>query len=81
MVLGTHLLDHAANHVLGGIEVGDNTVAQRTHGADSLVGLAVHLAGAFTHGDGLAGLGVECYYRWFVDDDAVVMDDNGVGCT
>ena len=81
MVLGAHFLDHAANHVLGGIEVGNHTVAQGAHGADTLVDLAVHLAGTFTHSDGLVGLGVECYDRRLVDDDAVVMDDNGVGCS
>ena len=75
------LLDHAANHVLSGVEVGDYTVAQRPHGADALMHLAVHLAGTLTHGDGLVGLGVEGDHRRLVDDDAVVMDDNGVGCS
>ena len=81
MVLGAHLLDHAANHVLGGIKVSNHTVAQGAHGADALMDLAVHLAGAFTHGDGLVGLGVEGDDRRLVNDDAVIMDDNGVGCS
>ena len=81
MVLGAHFLDHAANHVLGSVKVGDNTVAQGTHGADTLVHLAVHLAGTLTHCNGLVGLGIEGHDRGLVDDDAVVMDDNGVGCS
>ena len=81
VILGAHFLDHAADHVLGSVKVGDDTVAQGAHGADALVDLAVHLTGAFTDGDRLVSFGVKCHDRGFVNDDAVIMDDNGVGCS
>jgi hypothetical protein len=46
--------DHALDHLLGGLEVGDHAIAQRPHGLDVLVRLAVHLLGLAADGDDLA---------------------------
>ena len=79
VVLFAYFLNHAANHLLGGVEVGNNAVAQRAYGGNALVHLAVHLAGGLAYGDGLHRLGVEGYHTRLINHNLVVVDDDGVG--
>ncbi len=70
--------DHALDHFLGRLEIGDHTIAQRANGLDVLVGLAMHLLGLSTHGDDLPGGAVDGHDARFVHHDLVVVDDQGV---
>ena len=79
--MGIHLLDKSADHLLGGIEVGDDTVAQRADGAEVLVGFLMHQASLLAHGQRLARLAVKRHNAGLVDNHLVVMQDNGVGGT
>ena len=79
MARGLHLLDHAAQHQLRGVEVGDHAVLERADRLDILVGLAVHLAGLVTDRHQLAAVEVEGHDRRFVHHDLPVMDNDRIG--
>ena len=59
VVLGAGLLDEAAYHQLGGVEVGDDALAQGAHGAYAGVPFALHQVGFLAYGDELVGAVVE----------------------
>ena len=81
MILLAHFLDHAANHELGGVEVGNHAVAQWPDGLDALVHFSTHLTCGFTHSHEFLSLGVESHHRWFVYHYLIVVDNNSVGCS
>ena len=72
-------LDHAAQHQLRGVEVGDHAVFERTDGFDVRVGLLVHLAGLLADGHEFARVDVQRHDRRFVDDDLSVVNYQRVG--
>ena len=76
---GLDFLDHAAQHQLRGIEIGDHAVLQRPDRLDVRVGLFVHLARLVADGDHLARMHVEGHDRRFVDNDLAVIDYQRVG--
>ena len=78
-VLAVHLLDEAADHHFGGIEVGDNAVAQRPYGLDSGVAALVHELGLRAYGDALAAIVIYCDDARLVQHYLVVLIDDGVG--
>ena len=78
VVLGRRLLDKAADHQFGGIEVGDHTFAQRAHRADARVTFAFHQVSLLADSDQLVGPVVQSHYRRFVDYDFVVVDNNRI---
>src|SRR5690606_10760327 len=71
-------LDHALDHLLGGLEIGDHPVLQGTHGLDVLMRLAMHLLRLPPDGDHLAGGAVLGHDARLVHHHLVVMDDQGV---
>lgn len=77
MVFRAYHLDKSADHQLGGVEVGDNAVAQRADGADARVLLSLHHLSLFSYGNKLA-FGVESHIRRLVDHDLVIVDDDRV---
>ena len=79
-VATTDHADHATDHVLGSVEVGDHTLAQWTYRTGIGIALFVHLSGLRTHGDHLARTVVEGHDRGLIEDDLVVLDDDGIGC-
>ena len=76
---GLHLLNHAAQHELRGVEVGNHAVLERTDGLDVRIGLLVHLAGLMTDGDHLAGVHVEGHDGGLVHHDLAVIDYQRIG--
>ena len=70
-----------AQEMRDSIEVGDNALSQRTHGADAGRFFALHLASFFTHGNQFAGDRVECHNRWLIYHNLIVVNDEGIGCT
>ncbi len=78
---GLDHLDHPFDHLFGGLEVRDHTIAQRPHGFDVLVRLAVHLLGLAADGDDTPGGTVHRHNARFVHHHLVIMDDQGVGRT
>ena len=72
-------LDESPDHLLGGVEVGDDSVAQGADGLDVGVRLLVHQLGFLPDCYGLAVGLVKRYYRWFVHDYLAVLKDDGVG--
>jgi hypothetical protein len=54
-VTGVDLADETADHHLGGVEVRDHAVAERTDGADAGIRLLVHQLGLLAEGDALVG--------------------------
>ena len=61
VALSRCLLHQTANHKLGGVEVGDDTLAQGADGADALRFLALHQLGLFADGNQLIGASVESH--------------------
>lgn len=78
VALGAGLLHEAADHELGGVEVGDYALAEWTHRADAGVALSFHQVGFLSDGDKLFGAGIEGHDRGFVDYDFIIVDDNRV---
>src|ERR687895_463690 len=68
------LLDEVAEHPLGDIEVGDDTVLERAYGDDVARRAADHPFGLDTYRDDLAGVGVDSYNGGFVEDNAAAAD-------
>ena len=56
------LLDEGFEHLLGSIEISDDTVTQRTHRLDVSRGAAEHQLGLITHGQGSAPLEVKRHH-------------------
>ena len=79
MVTGVHLLDEAADHHFGGIEVGDDAVPQGAHGLDAGVGLLVHQFGLLAQGDAFPRLVVDGYDGGLVQRNLVILENDGVG--
>ena len=77
-MLAVDLFDEAADHHLRRIEVGDNAVPQRPHGADAGVGAVVHQLGFLPYGDAFV-IVVDCNYARLVQHNLVVLVDDGVG--
>jgi hypothetical protein len=65
-----HQRDEVAQHLLGGLEVGDHAVLERPDRGDVLGGAADHLLGFVPDGDQLAGLLVDRDHARLVDQDA-----------
>ena len=63
----------------GGIEVGDDSLAERAHGADARMAFAFHQMSFVAHCYEFVGAGVEGYYRRLVYDDFIVVYDNRIG--
>ena len=80
-VLEIDHLDHLAHHVFGGLEVGDDTVAQWADGLDVLVGLTMHHHGALADGDDLLRVALQGHNGGLVNDYLVVVYDNRIGRT
>ena len=76
---GVYHLNHAANHLLGRIEVGNHPVAKRTDGPDVLVGLTMHLTCLFPYSQHLVGTAVQGNHRRFVHHNLTIADNNRVG--
>ena len=75
-----HLLDEVAEHPLGGVEVGDDAVLERTDRDDVAGRTADHLLGLGAHGEDAAGVLVDRDDRRLVEHDAAPADvDQGVG--
>ena len=64
-----HLLDEVAQHPLGDVEVGDDTVLQRPDRHDVARRPADHPFRLDTDRDDLAGIGIECHHRRFIQRD------------
>jgi hypothetical protein len=65
--------------VLGGIEVCDHALTQRTYRAGVGIALFVHLSSLRSDCDHLARAVVKGYDRGLIEDDLVVLDDDGIG--
>ena len=75
------LADEVGEHLLGGVEVGDDAVANRPHGPQAIRRAPEHLPGIIADGFDCPGLGVEGDERGLVDDDpSSEGEDTGVGC-
>ena len=75
-----HLLDEVAQHSLGGVEVCDDTVLQRTDRDDVSGRTANHLLGVCADCEDAAGVLVDRDNRRLVQHDAAAADiDKGVG--
>jgi hypothetical protein len=64
-----HLLDEVAQHPLGDIEVGDDTVLQRPDRHNVPRRPAHHPFRLDTDRNDLAGIGIECHHRRFIQRD------------
>ena len=65
------LLDEGLDHLLGGVEIGDDAIAQRAHGADVAGGAAEHELGLITHRQGHAALEIDGHHRGLLQHDAL----------
>ena len=72
-------LDEFADHLLRGVEIGDDAVLERADSLDILVLLALHGLGLGADGRAFAGEFVDGYDGGFVDDLLVVHENDGVG--
>ena len=74
------LLDEGFEHLLGSIEISDDTITQRTHRLDVSRGAAEHQLGLITHGQGRTPLEVKSHHRGLLQHDAAAGDiDQRVG--
>ena len=78
-VTGVDLADETADHHLGGVEVRDHAVAERTDGADAGIRLLVHQLGLLAEGDALVGCIVDGDNRGLVEHDLVILENDGIG--
>ena len=78
-VLEINHLDHLTHHVLCGLEVGNDAVAQGTDGFDVVVSLAVHHHGALAYCDDFLRVALHGHDGGFVYDYFVVVYDDGIG--
>ena len=75
-----HLLDEVAKHALGGVEVGDNAVLQRTDRNDVARGATDHALGVCTDRKDAAGVLIDRHHGGLIEDNATAADiDKGVG--
>src|SRR5215217_6836365 len=75
-----HLVDEVAEHLLGGVEVGDDPVLERADGHDVAGGPADHRLGLGADGQDGVVLGVDGHDRGLVEHDPAAADvDEGVG--
>ena len=70
-------LHHAADHLLGGVEVGNHTVAKWTDSTYVGWSLTLHLLCLVTHGNHL--LSFKGDDRWCIHHNLATVDDDGVG--
>ena len=75
-LLLVHHSDKAANHLLGSIEVGNHTIAQRADGFDVLVSFAVHHTRLLANGNHLLRIGVNGHNRRLVNHNLIVVDND-----
>ena len=78
-VVEFHHLDKLAKHIFRRLEVSDDTVTQRPNSLDILMGLAMHHHSAFAHSHNLVGVTLDSNNRRLIDDNLVIIDDEGVG--
>lgn len=74
-------LDHAAQHQLRSVEIGDHAVLQRTDRLDVRIGLLVHLAGLRTDSHQLTRVYVQRHDGRLVYHDLPVVNDQSIGRT
>ena len=80
-MLAVDLLDESSDHHLGGVEVCDDTVTERTDGLDARIRPFVHQLRLLADGDAAAGMVVNGDDTWLIENDLVVLEDDGVGCS
>ena len=78
---GFDFLDHAPQHQLRGVEIGDHAVLQRTDRFDVRIGFLVHLPRLLADGDQFSRVNVQGDDRGFVHDDLAVINYQRVGRT
>ncbi len=78
---GLDLLDHAAQHELRSVEIGDHAVLERTDGLDVGVRLFVHAPRLVTDSHQTARMDVQRHDRRFVDHHLAVIDNQRIGRT
>ena len=74
-------LDHAAQHQLRSVEIGDHAVLQRTDRLDVRIGLLVHLAGLRTDSHQFTGVYVQRHDGRLVHHDLPVVNNQSIGRT
>ena len=74
-------LDEATEHLLGGIEVGNDAIAQRTNHTNLVVRLFVHLLGHIAHSNHFFRVAVEGHNGGLIDVNLTIANDDGIGGT
>ena len=74
-------LDKAANHLLGSVEIRDNSLTKRSYGTNIRVRLLVHLTGHLTDSQHLVRASIQSNHRRFVYHHLIITRDNGIGGT
>src|SRR5882757_5799467 len=75
-LFGVDHLDHFPDHQLCRVEICDNTVLERAHGANALMGLFMHHQGTFAYCQhSFRVVTVECYDTRFIHHYFIVMYD------
>lgn len=72
-------LDQATHHLLTSCEVSDHAVTEWADRAYVVVCFFVHHLSLLTDGDHLVSATVKSHYRWLVNNNLIITDDNGVG--
>lgn len=81
VALRAYHLHHAANHLLGSVEVGNHTVAQGAYRAYVLMSLFIHQTSFFPDCQQLVGTLVQRNHRRLIDHNLVVVDNHRIGRT
>ena len=74
-------LNHALNHFLGGVEIGNYAILQGADGANVIVRFLVHLLGLAAHGDDFIGGAVFGDDARLIHHDFIVMNNERIGRT